>query len=1061
MQLTPFFATADAPFGAAKNLPDWSRGGYVMCGDSLLWMSYLLLWYGEGWVDGIETDPPYGIEFLKDWDSFRNENKGGRHLVTQEAMGGYATEKQFQRGLPRFVNQGRDDMLAYMEFSYEWGALAYRLCKPGARLVSFSSTRTYHWMAVGLECAGWEIFDKGEWVYWCLSSDTEILTEDGWVQSNRATEGRRALAFDPGSGAFEWQAIEAINRSQYEGPMMALRSDDTDQLVTLNHRLVLDETGALPFIEGEAHLSDLLQGFRDVEVLAQEGKRTGLLQTMQWDQESPESRVPGETRPRSGYAGGESQDGGEDARLGQPRMEGRRYHVQEAWQLFRDKVREIAGMGEVNGPQGWVRGGAPADHGPDVRLPLGVPGGRPSREPQSPGQLARQSIALADKPGSQARGTRKPSDARCLLPTTAVEASLQDYSGEVWCISVPSGAFVARRNGKIFVTGNSGFTKSHDYGKAMRRRYELAWGLRGPRPKDPPLPVEKQGPMRLKFRQEVKFWQEKFAPATKGMAWDELLPVFFAYFDGRGHDLKPAHEPFCLAWKPSDEPHHRSGFWLNIDRCRIPYTSPPPKEGLADHMQEPSGEVEAQEIDVHYPHSSGERWENGRDWLTKAEAQGEKVTIGGHPAGRFPANIVIERDHLAPPPGEPPENQTSGFLEDSLYGQGDRGAVQAGYTHRMEDDYLAPPPGDAPGEMMSHDFSQHEGSMMTGETMTDANKNAHPYKPHEAGRFPTNVVLPSQVEIDHLAPPDDPLTAGKYPMPDLAKQGGMFGTLEAGSQEDYRLQAWERHPDGRFPPNLALPSMTGAEEDHLRPPAEEPTPHHIEDFSAHSGSMMTKENRGDPEYLGIREAHPLGRFPANLLLSGQLVLGEKIAIPIDADLLMELGVSYLDLFMADLWDDSRGRYPINLYRCPKPHKGEHGEWNRHVTIKPEGLMRWIAQLLFNPAQHGAPANIIMDPFCGSGPTCKVAEELGLRWIGIDLAPESCGWTTARVRRYIKGLAVLPADTQSRFDDFKKKPRKAKPAKEPSPAPTPPPPPESVIPTTLPLFGSVKVDGAIA
>lgn len=37
--------------------------------------------------------------------------------------------------------------------------------------------------------------------------------------------------------------------------------------------------------------------------------------------------------------------------------------------------------------------------------------------------------------------------------------------GKVWCVKVPTGAFVARRNGKVFVTGNSGFPKSRDIGR--------------------------------------------------------------------------------------------------------------------------------------------------------------------------------------------------------------------------------------------------------------------------------------------------------------------------------------------------------------------------------------------------------------------------------------------------------------------------------------------------------------------------------------------------------------------------------------------------------------------
>jgi len=34
------------------------------------------------------------------------------------------------------------------------------------------------------------------------------------------------------------------------------------------------------------------------------------------------------------------------------------------------------------------------------------------------------------------------------------------YKGIVWCVKVPTGAFVARRNGKVFITGNSGFPKA-------------------------------------------------------------------------------------------------------------------------------------------------------------------------------------------------------------------------------------------------------------------------------------------------------------------------------------------------------------------------------------------------------------------------------------------------------------------------------------------------------------------------------------------------------------------------------------------------------------------------
>lgn len=40
------------------------------------------------------------------------------------------------------------------------------------------------------------------------------------------------------------------------------------------------------------------------------------------------------------------------------------------------------------------------------------------------------------------------------------------YTGIVWCVRVSTGAFVARRKGMAFVTGNSGFPKSLDISKA-------------------------------------------------------------------------------------------------------------------------------------------------------------------------------------------------------------------------------------------------------------------------------------------------------------------------------------------------------------------------------------------------------------------------------------------------------------------------------------------------------------------------------------------------------------------------------------------------------------------
>ena len=73
-------------------------------------------------IDTIITDPPYGLSFMgKDWD----------HGVP---------------GVP-------------------FWAAALRVAKPGALLLAFGGTRTWHRLAVAIEDAGWEVRDTLMWLY--------------------------------------------------------------------------------------------------------------------------------------------------------------------------------------------------------------------------------------------------------------------------------------------------------------------------------------------------------------------------------------------------------------------------------------------------------------------------------------------------------------------------------------------------------------------------------------------------------------------------------------------------------------------------------------------------------------------------------------------------------------------------------------------------------------------------------------------------------------------------------------------------------------------------------
>lgn len=79
-------------------------------------------------VDAIITDPPYNLG-MDEWDKWK-------------------TNQHFR------------------EWCHEWGKEAYRILKPSGTIFSFSSGRTYHWMAIALEEAGFATLDMIEWVYW-------------------------------------------------------------------------------------------------------------------------------------------------------------------------------------------------------------------------------------------------------------------------------------------------------------------------------------------------------------------------------------------------------------------------------------------------------------------------------------------------------------------------------------------------------------------------------------------------------------------------------------------------------------------------------------------------------------------------------------------------------------------------------------------------------------------------------------------------------------------------------------------------------------------------------
>jgi hypothetical protein len=139
----------------------------------------------------------------------------------------------------------------------------------------------------------------------------------------------------------------------------------------------------------------------------------------------------------------------------------------------------------------------------------------------------------------------------------------ESYKGDVWCVTVPTGAFMVRRNGRVFITGNSGFPKSLDVSKAIDR----AAGAERETVAPPPY---SRGKATQSYSETRKVSYDYQPQPITSPATDAAIQ-----WQGWGTALKPAHEPIVLARKPLQEStvagnvtKHGTGA-INIDGCRV------------------------------------------------------------------------------------------------------------------------------------------------------------------------------------------------------------------------------------------------------------------------------------------------------------------------------------------------------------------------------------------------------------------------------------------------------------------------------------------------------------
>ena len=119
-------------------------------------------------VDAVITDPPSGLSFMgAEWDSYGGRN--GTESIEERRRKGQEYEGS-NAVVPRFGNShGKrpkvDEMVAFQRAMTPIFEEALRVSKPGAHLLCFGGTRTYHRITCAIEEAGWVVKDCLMWVY--------------------------------------------------------------------------------------------------------------------------------------------------------------------------------------------------------------------------------------------------------------------------------------------------------------------------------------------------------------------------------------------------------------------------------------------------------------------------------------------------------------------------------------------------------------------------------------------------------------------------------------------------------------------------------------------------------------------------------------------------------------------------------------------------------------------------------------------------------------------------------------------------------------------------------
>jgi site-specific DNA-methyltransferase (adenine-specific) len=225
-------------------IPSHELTNKVFCGDC----RDILSTFSENSIAACITDPPYNYEFVgHKWDAEEINRRVERVQSSKTLVKNIPYGSGLAGGVrnKKWYEKNAQNVIDYQEWCYTWAKEIFRVCKPGALVAIFNSTRTFAHIQIALEKAGFYSRD-------CLVYRRHSGIPKG---NNIQSEMQKKGVDDPE----KWEGWHSCLRNEWEAIYIGQKP------LINNYFTTIQQYGVGPFYTGNpdgSFQSNILEGFQ-------------------------------------------------------------------------------------------------------------------------------------------------------------------------------------------------------------------------------------------------------------------------------------------------------------------------------------------------------------------------------------------------------------------------------------------------------------------------------------------------------------------------------------------------------------------------------------------------------------------------------------------------------------------------------------------------------------------------------------------------------------------------------------------------------------------------------